>query len=484
MSLNVVTLLYLVASVCFIQALKGLSTPKTARIGNTFGMAGMATAILTTIVLVVKHANGLGSNLGLGLGLLLVALVVGGAIGAIVAARVEMTKMPELVAAMHSLIGLAAVCIGYAVVSEPAAFGLVAAGGIAPGILPYGNRIELFIGTFVGAITFSGSVVAFGKLSGKYNFRLFKGAPVVYPGQHMINLLLAIAMLGFGIVFMLTQWWLPFVIMTLIAFALGVLIIIPIGGADMPVVVSMLNSYSGWAAAGIGFSLNNPMLIIAGSLVGSSGAILSYIMCRAMNRSFFNVILGGFGYEAGAAAACGSAEQRPVKSGSADDAAFMLGNSETVVIVPGYGLAVARAQHALKELTDKLVEKGIKVKYAIHPVAGRMPGHMNVLLAEAEVAYDMVYEMDEINGEFGQVDVVLVLGANDVVNPAAKNDPKSPIAGMPIIEAYKARTVIVNKRSMAVGYAGLDNDLFYMDKTMMVFGDAKKVIEQAIKALS
>ncbi|MFM0257712.1 NAD(P)(+) transhydrogenase (Re/Si-specific) subunit beta [Paraburkholderia sediminicola] len=483
MSLNVVTLLYLVASVCFIQALKGLSNPKTARIGNTFGMAGMAIAILTTIALIVKQANGLGSNLGLGLGLLLVALVIGGAVGAFVAARVEMTKMPELVAAMHSLIGLAAVCIAYAVVSEPSAFGLVDPENTAPGFLPYGNRVELFIGTFVGAITFSGSVIAFGKLSGKYKFRLFQGAPVVYAGQHLINLLLALAMLGFGVIFFLTQAWLPFIIMTLIAFVLGVLIIIPIGGADMPVVVSMLNSYSGWAAAGIGFSLNNPMLIIAGSLVGSSGAILSYIMCRAMNRSFFNVILGGFGNEAGAAAAGGSAEQRPVKSGSADDASFMLGNAETVVIVPGYGLAVARAQHALKELTDKLVEKGIEVKYAIHPVAGRMPGHMNVLLAEAEVPYDMVYEMDDINGEFGQVDVVLVLGANDVVNPAAKNDPKSPIAGMPIIEAYKARTVIVNKRSMAAGYAGLDNDLFYMDKTMMVFGDAKKVIEDMVKAV-
>jgi NAD(P) transhydrogenase subunit beta len=483
MSLNVVTLLYLVASVCFIQALKGLSNPKTARIGNTFGMVGMAIAIVTTIALIVKQANGLGSNLGLGLGLLLVALVIGGAVGAFVAARVEMTKMPELVAAMHSLIGLAAVCIAYAVVSEPSAFGLIDPDNTAPGFLPYGNRVELFIGTFVGAITFSGSVIAFGKLSGKYKFRLFQGAPVVYGGQHLINLLLALAMLGFGILFFLTQSWLPFIIMTLIAFVLGVLIIIPIGGADMPVVVSMLNSYSGWAAAGIGFSLNNPMLIIAGSLVGSSGAILSYIMCRAMNRSFFNVILGGFGNEAGAAAPGGSAEQRPVKSGSADDASFMLGNAETVVIVPGYGLAVARAQHALKELTDKLVEKGIEVKYAIHPVAGRMPGHMNVLLAEAEVPYDMVYEMDDINGEFGQVDVVLVLGANDVVNPAAKNDPKSPIAGMPIIEAYKARTVIVNKRSMAAGYAGLDNDLFYMDKTMMVFGDAKKVIEDMVKAV-
>jgi NAD(P) transhydrogenase subunit beta len=483
MSLNVVTLLYLVASVCFIQALKGLSNPKTARVGNTFGMVGMAIAILTTIALIAREASALGSNLGLGLGLLLVALVIGGGVGAFVAARVEMTKMPELVAAMHSLIGLAAVCIAYAVVSEPAAFGLVDPEYPVPGFLPFGNRIELFIGTFVGAITFSGSVIAFGKLSGKYKFRLFQGAPVVYSGQHLINLMLAIAMLGFGIIFFLTQAWLPFIIMTIIAFVLGVLIIIPIGGADMPVVVSMLNSYSGWAAAGIGFSLNNPMLIIAGSLVGSSGAILSYIMCRAMNRSFFNVILGGFGNEAGAAVAGGSAEQRPVKSGSADDASFMLGNAETVVIVPGYGLAVARAQHALKELTDKLVEKGIEVKYAIHPVAGRMPGHMNVLLAEAEVPYDMVYEMDDINGEFGQVDVVLVLGANDVVNPAAKNDPKSPIAGMPIIEAYKARTVIVNKRSMAAGYAGLDNDLFYMDKTMMVFGDAKKVIEDMVKAV-
>ena len=476
MSLNLVTLLYLVASVCFIQALKGLSHPKTARRGNVFGMAGMALAILTTLALIYKQAQG---DIGLGLGLLLAALVVGGSIGAVVARRVEMTRMPELVAAMHSLIGLAAVCIAYAVVSEPSAFGLAAAGEA----LPHGNRIELFIGTFVGAITFSGSVIAFGKLSGKYKFRLFQGAPVVYAGQHLINLMLALAMLGFGVIFFLTQSWLPFIIMTLIAFVLGVLIIIPIGGADMPVVVSMLNSYSGWAAAGIGFSLNNPMLIIAGSLVGSSGAILSYIMCRAMNRSFFNVILGGFGNEAGAAAAGGSAEQRPVKSGSADDASFMLGNAETVVIVPGYGLAVARAQHALKELTDKLVEKGIEVKYAIHPVAGRMPGHMNVLLAEAEVPYDMVYEMDDINGEFGQVDVVLVLGANDVVNPAAKNDPKSPIAGMPIIEAYKARTVIVNKRSMAAGYAGLDNDLFYMDKTMMVFGDAKKVIEDMVKAV-
>jgi len=376
------------------------------------------------------------------------------------------------------LIGLAAVCIAYAVVSEPSAFGLAAAGEA----LPHGNRIELFIGTFVGAITFSGSIIAFGKLSGKYKFRLFQGAPVTYPGQHLFNLALALAMIGFGIGFYLTQSWTPFIVMTAIAFVLGVLIIIPIGGADMPVVVSMLNSYSGWAAAGIGFSLNNPMLIISGSLVGSSGAILSYIMCRAMNRSFINVLLGGFGNDASAESGPAK-EQRPVKSGSPDDAAFMLSNAESVVIIPGYGLAVARAQHALKELAEKLTEKGIQVRYGIHPVAGRMPGHMNVLLAEAEVPYDQVFEMDDINSEFGQVDVVLVLGANDVVNPAAKNDPKSIIAGMPILEAYKARTIIVNKRSMAAGYAGLDNELFYMDKTMMVFGDAKKVIEDMGKAI-
>jgi H+-translocating NAD(P) transhydrogenase subunit beta len=387
-----------------------------------------------------------------------------------------MTKMPELVAFMHSMIGLAAVFIAIAAVAEPWAFNIAERGQMIPGL----NRLELFIGTFVGAITFSGSVIAFGKLSGKYKFRLFQGAPVIFSGQHMLNLALAIAMLAFGMWFFVTQDWTPFILMMVIAFVLGVLIIIPIGGADMPVVVSMLNSYSGWAAAGIGFSLNNSMLIIAGSLVGSSGAILSYIMCRAMNRSFFNVILGGFGGEA--AVATGSAEQRSVKSGSADDAAFLMTNADTVIIVPGYGLAVARAQHALKELAHKLTERGVTVKYAIHPVAGRMPGHMNVLLAEAEVPYDQVFEMEDINSEFGQADVVLVLGANDVVNPAAK-DPKSAIAGMPILEAYKAKTVIVNKRSMASGYAGLDNELFYMDKTMMVFGDAKKVVEDMVKAV-
>ena len=476
MSMNLVTMLYLIASVCFIQALKGLSHPSTARRGNAFGMIGMAIAAATTIALIIKLKEESAGG-GLGYGLVTLGIVVGGGIGATLAKRVEMTKMPELVAAMHSLIGLAAVCIAVAVVSEPWVFNIV--GKDLP--IPVGNRVELFIGTFVGAITFSGSVIAFGKLSGKYKFRLFQGAPVSFAGQHQLNLVLALAMLALGIAFCITQSWTPFLIMAAIAFVLGVLIIIPIGGADMPVVVSMLNSYSGWAAAGIGFSLNNSMLIIAGSLVGSSGAILSYIMCKAMNRSFFNVILGGFGGEA-AAATGGAQAQRNVKSGSADDVAFLLGNAETVIIVPGYGLAVARAQHALKELTEKLTHKGITVKYAIHPVAGRMPGHMNVLLAEAEVPYDQVFEMEDINSEFGQADVVLVLGANDVVNPAAK-DPKSPIAGMPILEAYKAKTVIVNKRSMASGYAGLDNELFYMDKTMMVFGDAKKVIEDMVKAV-
>ena len=505
-TMNLVTMMYLIASVCFIQALKGLSSPASARKGNAFGMAGMAIAAVTTIALILrlKHdasaaaetaeavaamARSMGLDVharsgsgGLGLGLVALGVLVGGGIGAVLAKRVEMTKMPELVAAMHSLIGMAAVCIAIAAVAEPHAFGIAARGQA----LPVGNRIELFIGTFVGAITFSGSVIAFGKLAGKYKFRLFQGAPVVFSGQHMLNLVLALVMVGLGLVFVFSGGsepaWTPFLIMTAIAFVLGVLIIIPIGGADMPVVVSMLNSYSGWAAAGIGFSLNNSMLIIAGSLVGSSGAILSYIMCKAMNRSFFNVILGGFGGDTSAAAAGGAQAQRNVKSGSSDDAVFLMQNAETVIIVPGYGLAVARAQHALKELVEKLGHHGVTVKYAIHPVAGRMPGHMNVLLAEAEVPYDQVFEMEDINSEFAQADVVLVLGANDVVNPAAK-DPKSPIAGMPILEAYKAKTIIVNKRSMASGYAGLDNELFYMDKTMMVFGDAKKVLEDMVKAV-
>ena len=477
MSMNLVTLLYLLASICFIQALKGLSHPATARRGNAFGIIGMAVAVATTLALIYKLKSEAVAGSDLGYGLVIFGVVVGGSIGAILAKRVEMTKMPELVAAMHSLIGLAAVCIAVAAVAEPWAFNIVE----RDQAIPLGNKLELFIGTFVGAITFSGSVIAFGKLSGTYKFRLFQGAPVVFKGQHILNLLLAIVMLVFGAMFCLTQDWTSFIVMTAIAFVLGVLIIIPIGGADMPVVVSMLNSYSGWAAAGIGFSLNNSMLIIAGSLVGSSGAILSYIMCKAMNRSFFNVILGGFGGDA-TAAVVGDQAQRPVKSGSADDAAFLMANAETVIIVPGYGLAVARAQHALMELSEKLAHKGVTVKYAIHPVAGRMPGHMNVLLAEAEVPYDQVFEMEDINSEFGQADVVLVLGANDVVNPAAK-DPKSAIAGMPILDAYKAKTIIVNKRSMAAGYAGLDNELFYMDKTMMVFGDAKKVIEDMVKAV-
>jgi NAD(P) transhydrogenase subunit beta len=475
LSMNLVILLYLVASVCFIQALKGLSSPATSRAGNVFGMVGMAIAAVTTIALIAKLRPELAA---VGIGWVAAGLVLGGGVGTYIARTVEMTKMPEMVAFMHSMIGLAAVFIAVACVAEPWAFNIVESG--AP--IPTGNRVELFIGAFVGAITFSGSVIAFGKLAGKYKFRLFKGAPVTFPGQHPLNALLALAMIACGLWFVATQGWAPFVLMLLIAFALGVLIIIPIGGADMPVVVSMLNSYSGWAAAGIGFSLDNPMLIIAGSLVGSSGAILSYIMCRAMNRSFFNVILGGFGGEAAAASGGAAQPQRPVRTGSAEDVAFILGNAESVIIVPGYGLAVARAQHPLKELSDKLIKKGVQVRYGIHPVAGRMPGHMNVLLAEADVPYDQVFEMEDINPDFSETDVVLVLGANDVVNPAAK-DPKSPIAGMPILEAYKARQVIVNKRSMASGYAGLDNDLFYMDKTMMVFGDAKKVIEDVVKAV-
>jgi NAD(P) transhydrogenase subunit beta len=473
MSLNVVVLLYLVASVCFIQALKGLSHPTTSIRGNLFGMVGMAIAVLTTAALIVKLAGGAWG----GMVWVLVGLVAGGAYGAWRAKTVEMTKMPELVAFFHSMIGLAAVFIAIAAAVEPWAFGITDKGGP----IPLGNRLELALGAAIGAITFSGSVIAFGKLSGTYKFRLFQGAPVQFKGQHWLNLALGLAMAFFIFGYTVSESKFDFALLLILAFIIGVTIIIPIGGADMPVVVSMLNSYSGWAAAGIGFSLNNSMLIIAGSLVGSSGAILSYIMCKAMNRSFFNVILGGFGGETGQAAA-GAQAQRSVKSGSADDAAFIMANAETVVIVPGYGLAVARAQHAVKELAEKLTHKGVTVKYAIHPVAGRMPGHMNVLLAEAEVPYDQVFEMEDINGEFGQADVAIILGANDVVNPAALVKG-SAIYGMPILEAYKAKTVIVNKRSMAAGYAGLDNELFYMDKTMMVFGDAKKVVEEMVKAV-
>ncbi len=460
---NQVALAYLVASVFFILALKGLSSPLTSRRGNLFGMIGMAIALAVTLTLTKNWVIILGG------------IALGGAIGAVVARKVQMTAMPELVAFMHSLVGMAAVLIAIAAVNNPFAFGIVKAAGAA---IPLGNKLELFIGTFVGAMTFSGSVIAFLKLSGRMS-----GAPLVFSGQHMVNLLMGFSMFGCGLWFFASGGtnWTAFIAMTSIAFVLGFLIIIPIGGADMPVVISMLNSYSGWAAAGIGFSLNNPMLIIAGSLVGSSGAILSYIMCKAMNRPFLSVILGGFGTESGAVAATDGV-QKTHRSGSAEDAAFLLGNADSVIIVPGYGLAVARAQHAVKELAHKLREKGVTVRFAIHPVAGRMPGHMNVLLAEAEIPYDQVLEMDEINSDFPTTDVVLVLGANDVVNPAAKT-PGSAIFGMPILEVDKARTVMVVKRSMAAGYAGLDNDLFYMDKTMMVFGDAKKVVEGMVKAV-
>jgi len=465
MSPNQTALWYLIASVLFILALKGLSHPRSARRGNFFGIIGMTIAVVTTFTITHRIDVSIGM------------MALGGVIGLIVAKRVQMTQMPELVAAMHSLVGMAAVLIASAIVSDPLSFGLESP-------IPIGNRIEVFIGTFVGAITFSGSIIAFGKLAGlgKYG-RIFSSAPVSFPGQHLLNLILALIMIGAGIVFTSSGsegQWTPFIVMTSVAFLLGILIIIPIGGADMPVVISMLNSYSGWAATGIGLSLNNSLLIIAGALVGSSGAILSYIMCRAMNRPFLSVIMGGFGGAEGDLSA--NAEQKEVKSGSPDDVAFLLSNAESVIIIPGYGLAVGRAQHAVKELVEKLTTRGVRVRYAIHPVAGRMPGHMNVLLAEADVPYDQVVEMEDINSDFSSTDVAFVLGANDVVNPLAEQ-PGSPIFGMPILKSHKARTVLVNKRSMAAGYAGIDNPLFYMDKTMMVFGDAKKVVESIVIAL-
>lgn len=452
--LNITALSYLVSSVLFILALKGLSSPTTSRQGNTYGIIGMALAVVTTFL--IPSFKPVYWLIG-------VAIVAGAIIGSIAAKRVQMTKMPELVALMHSFVGLSAVLIAIAAVFNPAQEHSGA------------QKIELFIGAFIGAITFTASIIAFGKLSGKVS-----GKPVSFSGQHLLNLIMAILMVAAGFAYFLTGSHAAFLVMCAIALVLGVTLIIPIGGADMPVVVSMLNSYSGWAAAGIGFTLNNPVLIIAGACVGSSGAILSYIMCKAMNRSIVAVLLGGFGAEA----AAGGEDSGPknYKTGSAEDAAFLMTNADTVIIVPGYGLAVARAQHALKELTEKLIHHGVTVKYAIHPVAGRMPGHMNVLLAEAEVPYDQVFEMEDINSDFGQADVVLVLGANDVVNPAART-PGSPIFGMPILEAFKAKTIIVNKRSMAAGYAGLDNELFYLDKTMMVFGDAKKVVEDMVKAV-
>ena len=452
--LNITALSYLVCSALFILALKGLSSPTTSRQGNTYGMIGMALAVVTTFL--IPSFKPVYWLIG-------VAIVAGAIIGSIAAKRVQMTKMPELVALMHSFVGLSAVLIAIAAVFNPAQDHSGA------------QKIELFIGAFIGAITFTASIIAFGKLSGKVS-----GKPVSFSGQHLLNLIMAILMVAAGFAYFLTGSHAAFLVMCAIALVLGITLIIPIGGADMPVVVSMLNSYSGWAAAGIGFTLNNPVLIIAGACVGSSGAILSYIMCKAMNRSIVAVLLGGFGAEA----AVGGEDSGPknYKTGSAEDAAFLMTNADTVIIVPGYGLAVARAQHALKELTEKLIHHGVTVKYAIHPVAGRMPGHMNVLLAEAEVPYDQVFEMEDINSDFGQADVVLVLGANDVVNPAART-PGSPIFGMPILEAFKAKTIIVNKRSMAAGYAGLDNELFYLDKTMMVFGDAKKVVEDMVKAV-
>jgi NAD(P) transhydrogenase subunit beta len=444
---------YLVAAIFFILALKGLSSPTSARQGNLFGMIGMAIAVITTLIM--------GENL-IAL-LILVPIALGGAIGFVAAKKVQMTKMPELVALMHSFVGLAAVLIALAAVLNPIEVHTTA------------QRVELFIGAFIGAITFTASVIAFGKLSGKFGAKA-----LVFKGQHLLNLILAILMIGFGAIYFQNESILAFIVMVIFALILGVLLIVPIGGADMPVVVSMLNSYSGWAAAGIGFTLNNSVLIIAGACVGSSGAILSYIMCKAMNRSIVSVLLGGFGADVNESSDTDG--DKSYKSGSADDVAFLMGNADSVIIVPGYGLAVARAQHALQELTMKLIEKGIDVKYAIHPVAGRMPGHMNVLLAEADVPYEQVVEMEDINSEFGQTDVVLVIGANDVVNPAAKT-PGSPIYGMPILEAQKAKTIIVNKRSMAPGYAGLDNELFYMDKTMMLFGDAKTVVEDLVKII-
>jgi len=444
---------YLVAAIFFILALKGLSSPTSARQGNLFGMIGMTIAVITTLII--------GENL-IAL-LILVPIALGGAIGFVAAKKVQMTKMPELVALMHSFVGLAAVLIALAAVLNPIEVHTTV------------QRIELFIGAFIGAITFTASVIAFGKLSGKFGAKA-----LVFKGQHLLNLILAILMIGFGAIYFQNESILAFIVMVMFALILGVLLIVPIGGADMPVVVSMLNSYSGWAAAGIGFTLNNSVLIIAGACVGSSGAILSYIMCKAMNRSIVSVLLGGFGSDV--AEDLADKGEKNYKSGSVDDVAFLMSNADSVIIVPGYGLAVARAQHALQELTVKLAEKGITVKYAIHPVAGRMPGHMNVLLAEADVPYEQVVEMEDVNSEFPQTDVVLVIGANDVVNPAAKT-PGSPIYGMPILEAQKAKMIIVNKRSMAPGYAGLDNDLFYMDKTMMLFGDAKNVVEELVKTI-
>lgn len=464
---DLVQILYLIAGVLFILSLQGLSSPATSRRGNAMGIAGMTLAILTTLFVSPPHGVG-------GWVLVIAGLGVGGAIGAVTAKRIAMTAMPQLVAAFHSLVGLAAVLVAAAALYAPDAFGI----GI-PGAIHGQSLVEMALGVAIGAITFTGSLIAFAKLDGRMS-----GAPIMLPMRHLINAGLAALIIVLAIIFVLTESHFVFWLIVLASLAFGFLIIIPIGGADMPVVVSMLNSYSGWAAAGIGFTLGNLALIITGALVGSSGAILSYIMCKGMNRSFISVILGGFGGDAAAAGgAAGAAEQRPVKQGAAEDAAYIMKNASKVIIVPGYGMAVAQAQHALREMCDKLKEEGVEVKYAIHPVAGRMPGHMNVLLAEAQVPYDEVFELDEINSEFSGADVAFVIGANDVTNPAAKTDKTSAIYGMPILDVEKAGTVLFIKRGMAAGYAGVENELFFRDNTMMLFGDAKKMTESIVKSL-
>jgi len=463
MPADLVALLYLGAGVLFILTLRGLSHPETSRRGNYMGMAGMAIAVLTTLAVAVPDA--------LKFLLILAGIGVGGGIGAYIASRIPMTAMPQLVAAFHSLVGLAAVFVAAAALNAPEAFGIG-----TPGAIFTVSLVEMSIGAAIGAITFTGSVIAFAKLDGRMS-----GAPILLPGRHVINIAIAAAIILLVVAFTMTESHVAFWALTVLAFLIGVLLIIPIGGADMPVVVSMLNSYSGWAAAGIGFTISNVALIVTGALVGSSGAILSYIMCKGMNRSFISVILGGFGGEQAAAADDGI--ERTVKRGSAEDAGFLMKNASKVIIVPGYGMAVAQAQHALRELSDTLKDEGVDVAYAIHPVAGRMPGHMNVLLAEAQVPYDEVFELEDINNEFSQADVVYVIGANDVTNPAAEDDPSSPIYGMPVLQVWKANTVIFNKRSLASGYAGIDNPLFYRDNTLMVLGDAKKMTEEIAKAL-
>lgn len=464
MSINVAAFLYLVSGVLFILALRGLSHPTTSRQGNTFGMVGMGIAIVTTLLLARPSFGGLV--------LILVGIAIGGGIGAVIARRIAMTAMPQLVAAFHSLIGLAAVLVAAAALYSPHSFGIGEVGQIHGQAL-----IEMSLGVAIGAITFTGSIIAFLKLDGRMS-----GKPIMLPGRHVINAALAAAIVILIAVLTNTESHFVFWLIVVLALIFGVLIIVPIGGADMPVVVSMLNSYSGWAAAGIGFTLGNLALIITGALVGSSGAILSYIMCKGMNRSFISVILGGFGGDTSGGPA-GEVEQRPVKQGSADDAAFIMKNASKVIIVPGYGMAVAQAQHALREMADKLKAEGVEVKYAIHPVAGRMPGHMNVLLAEANVPYDEVFELEDINSEFATADVAFVIGANDVTNPAAKTDPQSPIFGMPILDVDKAGTVLFIKRGMGSGYAGVENELFFRDNTMMLFADAKKMVENIVKAL-